>query len=107
MEQMHEARLQFISTENQFNLMMYPVFEFDLTIFALSFLASELTSRRLRSCYFVINGKKEIRLHHAYIGALLAFIAGLVGQVMLLNVGLGTMFNDILYHLKKRLIKSS
>jgi uncharacterized BrkB/YihY/UPF0761 family membrane protein len=87
--------------KNQFNLMIYPTFELDFIVLALSYLVTELTSRKLHSCYLVINEKRRVKLHHAYLGALLALIASLFGQMVLLNVGLGTMLNDLFGHLKK------
>jgi len=83
---------------------LLPSYPFEPGIFLFSFLATELTTRvfpELR--LFVLNGSKKIKIHHAYIGALLAFFAGLAGQIALVNIGLGTMSNDIFCHLKKAL----
>jgi hypothetical protein len=79
-------------------------FQFDLLIFGLSFLATELVARKLYPCFLLIRNKK-IRIHHAYVGAILAFFSALTGQIVLLNVGLGAMTNDIIGHLRKKISK--
>lgn len=81
-------------------------FQFDLLIFSLSFLATELFTRyfpKLR--LFIVNGRKKIKIHHAYLGAIAAFFSAITGQVALLNISLGTMANDIFCHLKKKISK--
>jgi hypothetical protein len=84
--------------------MLFPIFQFDATLFMLSFLATQFTTWRFPKLrLFILNGTKRIKIHHAYIGALIAFFAGLAGQVALVNIGLGTMSNDIFCHLRKLL----
>jgi len=86
--------------------MIYPVFEFNLGIFLFSFLVSELAARKFPKMELsLMNGERKIKIHHAYLGALIASLSSLVGQIMLLNIGLGIMFNDIFYHAKKRVTK--
>jgi hypothetical protein len=77
---------------------------FDLLVFGLSFLASELVSKKLYPCFLLIK-RKKIRIHHTYVGAILAFFSALTGQVALFNIGLGTMANDIVSHVRKKISK--
>jgi hypothetical protein len=79
-------------------------FQFDFLLFGLSFIATELLGKGLHPCFLMIK-KKKIRIHHAYIGVALAFFSTLTGQIALLNIALGTFFNDIFSHLKKKLGK--
>jgi hypothetical protein len=77
---------------------------FDFVIFSLSFLGTELFAKKLYPCILLIK-KKKIRIHHAYIGAILAFFSALTGQIVLFDIGLGTMANDIVDHLKEKISK--
>jgi hypothetical protein len=82
------------------------LFQFDLLIFGLGFLATELVTRyfpKLR--LFIANGKKRIKIHHAYVGAAAAFFSAITGQVALFNISLGAMANDIYCHLKNKISK--
>jgi hypothetical protein len=81
-------------------------FQFDLLIFSLSFLAAELVTKYFPKLkLFIANGRKKIKIHHAYLGAVAAFFSALTGQAALLNISLGTLANDIFYHLKNRIKK--
>ncbi|MEM5772927.1 MAG: hypothetical protein QXL86_01735 [Candidatus Aenigmatarchaeota archaeon] len=83
-----------------------PLLHFDFIIFSIGFIATELVTRyfpKLR--LFVANGKKKIKIHHAYLGAIAAFFSALTGQVALLNISLGTMANDLVCHLRKKISK--
>jgi hypothetical protein len=79
-------------------------FQFDFVVFGLSFLATELVSKRLYPCFLLIK-RKKIRIHHAYLGAAAALFSALTGHVTLFNISLGTLANDIFYHLKERIAK--
>lgn len=82
------------------------LFQFDIVTFSLGFIVTELVARyfpRLR--LFVFNGKKKIKIHHVYLGMVGAFLSAISGQVALLNISLGTMANDIVYHARKRMLK--
>jgi len=82
------------------------MFEFNLGVFTLSFIVTEVTTQIFPNLrFFIFNGNKKIKIHHAYLGAFLAFLAGSMGQVTLLNIGLGTMSSDILLHIKKKIDK--
>ena len=81
-------------------------FHFDFLIFSLGFIATELVTRyfpKLR--LFIASGKKKIKIHHAYLGAAVAFFSAITGQVALLNISLGTMVNDLVYHLRNKISK--
>jgi hypothetical protein len=83
---------------------MLGVFQFDFLFFTLGFIISNFLGKKLHPCFLLIR-KKKIRIHHAYVGAILTFLSTITGQVALLNIALGTFFNDIFYHLKKKLSK--
>jgi len=86
--------------------MIAPIFQFNLSIFVLSFLITEVTSIKILPLrLFISHGGRRIKIHHAYLGFLLAFISSLFGQVALLNVGLGAFFSDIFFEFSK-VIKS-
>jgi CBS domain containing-hemolysin-like protein len=79
---------------------------FDFVIFSLSFLATELLRNKFPKLkLLIVNGKKRIKFHHAYIGAILAFFSALTGQIALLNISLGTMVNDLVCHIKEKISK--
>ncbi|MEM5829861.1 MAG: hypothetical protein QW040_03970 [Candidatus Aenigmatarchaeota archaeon] len=79
---------------------------FDFLIFSLGFMATKLVTRRLPKLgLFIVGGKKKIKIHHAYLGAIAAFFSAITGQAILLNISLGTMFDDILYHLRNWISK--
>ncbi|MEM5766134.1 MAG: hypothetical protein QW423_00630 [Candidatus Aenigmatarchaeota archaeon] len=82
------------------------IIQFDFLIFSLGFLLTELITNRLPKLrLFIVNGKKKIKIHHAYLGAIVTFFSALTGQVVLVNIGLGTMANDIVCHLRKTISK--
>lgn len=82
--------------------MIYPVFQFNLSTFFLSFLATEAMVIKFPNLrLFVIHGKRKFAIHHAYVGFLLALTSSLFGQVALLNIGLGAIFGDISCHFRK------
>ncbi|MEM5869633.1 MAG: hypothetical protein QXR09_00470 [Candidatus Aenigmatarchaeota archaeon] len=81
-------------------------FQFDFLIFSLGFIITEIVTRNFPKLrLFIANGKKKIKIHHAYIGAVGAFFASLTGQVALLNISLGTIANDLFCHLKDKISK--
>ncbi|MEM5879326.1 MAG: hypothetical protein QXU74_02425 [Candidatus Aenigmatarchaeota archaeon] len=81
-------------------------FQFDLIIFSLGFIITELVTRNFPKLrLFIANGRKKIKIHHAYLGVVGAFFASLTGQAALLNISLGTMANDLFCHLKNKISK--
>lgn len=80
---------------------MYPLFEFNAGIFFLSFITTEMASVKFPNLkLFIAKGNRKIKIHHAYLGFTLAFVSSLIGQVPLLNMGLGTLSSDLFEHIR-------
>ncbi|MEM5853308.1 MAG: hypothetical protein QXG39_03970 [Candidatus Aenigmatarchaeota archaeon] len=78
--------------------------QFDFIVFGLGFIISELVTRNFpRLRLFIINGKKKIKIHHAYLGAIVAFFSALTGHITLFNLSLGTAVNDVVCHLREKI----
>jgi len=83
---------------------MFPSIELEVISFTLGFLISEFLGKKLYPCYLLIK-RKKIRLHHAYIGAFIAIISSLMGQMTIASAALGSFINDVYSHLKKKFKK--
>lgn len=75
--------------------------QFDVSFFLVSFFVSEVVVRSIPKLRLWMSiGRKKIKIHHGYLGALLLIFASSIGHVPLFNIGLGTMVNDFLCHLR-------
>jgi hypothetical protein len=85
---------------------MGPVIEFQPAIFILTFSISQLISIKYPDMkFFLMKKSKKLRVHHAFIGGILAILASLTANPFWFNVGLGGMIQDILNHSLKILRK--
>ena len=71
-----------------------------LSIFLASFLFAELTSRYfIKEAYFVIkirNKQKKIKIHHLYVGTILATVSAFFNQIIIFLIGVGIALNDLI-----------
>jgi hypothetical protein len=78
----------------------------NISIFLSSIILTNLLSRYFKEAWLVIklkNKKREIRIHHFYIGYILSTLGFLVNQIYLILIGLGILMDDAIKEIKKKL----
>ena len=78
----------------------------NISIFLSSIILADLLSRYFKEAWLVIklkNKKREIRIHHLYIGYILSALGFLVNQIYLILIGLGILMDDAIKEIKKKL----
>jgi len=82
---------------------MFMLITFSPEIFALSFSISQAISLKFPELKLLLsfNKNKNVRVHHAIIGGILALIAGITSNPLWFNVTFGAMVQDVVSHVVK------
>jgi len=78
----------------------------NISIFLSSIILTNFLSKYVKEAWLVIrlkNKKREIRIHHFYIGYILSALGFVINQLYLILIGLGILIDDVIKEIKKRL----
>jgi len=78
----------------------------NISIFLSSMILTNFLSKYIKEVWLVIrlkNKKREIRIHHLYIGYILSALGFVINQLYLILIGLGILVDDTIKEIKKKL----
>jgi len=78
----------------------------NISIFLSSMILTNFLSKYIKEAWLVIrlkNKKREIRIHHLYIGYILSALGFVINQLYLILIGLGILVDDAIKEIKKKL----
>jgi len=76
----------------------------NISVFVSSLILASMASKYIKESWIVIkwkNKKKQIRIHHLYIGYVLSILGIALNHLYLIFAGLGIMVDDLIKEIRK------